>query len=71
MLQWITNQLMELEVNNLKTQAEKGTHSETRKTYINGYRVRRWNTRLGTIYLTIPKVRMGGYQPFFLVNRAC
>ncbi len=69
MLQWITNQLMEIEVNNLKTQAEKGQHSEERKTYRNGYRVRRWDTRLGTIYLTIPKVRMGGYQPFFLVNR--
>ena len=69
MLQWITNQLMEVEVNNLKTQAEKGQHSEERKTYRNGYRVRRWDTRLGTIYLTIPKVRMGGYQPFFLVNR--
>jgi len=69
MLQWITNQLMEIEVNSLKTQAKKGQHSEERKTYRNGYRVRRWDTRLGTIYLTIPKVRMGGYQPFFLVNR--
>lgn len=69
MLQWMTNQLMEIEVDNLKTQAEKGKHCETRKTHRNGYRVRRWDTRLGTIYLTIPKVRMGGYQPFFLVNR--
>jgi len=69
MLQWITNHLMEIEVNNLKTQVEKGRHSEERKTYRNGYRVRRWDTRLGTIYLTIPKVRIGGYQPFFLVNR--
>jgi transposase-like protein len=69
MLQWITNQLMEIEVNSLKTQAKKGQHSEERKTYRNGYRVRRWDTRLGTIYLTTPKVRMGGYQPFFLVNR--
>lgn len=69
MLQWMTNQLMEIEINCLKTEAEKGTHSDTRKTYRNGYRVRRWDTRLGTIYLTIPKVRYGGYQPFFLVNR--
>ncbi len=69
MLQWMTNQLMEIEVNNLKTKAEKGEHSDSRKTYRNGYRVRRWDTRLGTIYLTIPKVRYGGYQPFFLVNK--
>ena len=26
--------------------------------------------KIGTIYQTIPKVRMGGYQPFFLVNKA-
>lgn len=69
MLQWMANQLMEIEVNNFKTNAEKGEHSEGRKTHRNGYRVRRWDTRLGTIYLTIPKVRQGGYQPFFLVNR--
>ena len=69
MLQWVTNSLTEVEVNSLKTEAQKGVHSPTRKTYRNGYRVRRWDTRLGTIYLTIPKVRTGGYQPFFLVNR--
>ena len=69
MLQWMTNQLLEIEVENLKTLVEKGRHSESRKTHRNGYRVRRWDTRLGTIYLTIPKVRMGGYQPFFLVNK--
>ena len=65
----MVNQLMEIEVATLKTEVEKGKHCETRKTHRNGYRVRRWDTRLGTIYLTIPKVRSGGYQPFFLVNR--
>jgi transposase-like protein len=69
MLEWMVNQLMEIEVSTLKTQVDKGRHSEERKTHRNGYRVRRWDTRLGTIYLTIPKVRSGGYQPFFLVNR--
>lgn len=69
MFEWMANQLMEVEVSNLKTQAEKGEHSHTRKTHRNGYRTRRWDTRLGSIYLTIPKVRSGGYQPFFLVNR--
>lgn len=69
MLEWMANQLMEIEVSMLKTEVEKGKHSEERKTHRNGYRVRRWDTRLGTIYLTVPKVRVGGYQPFFLVNR--
>jgi putative transposase len=69
MLQWMANQLMEIEVTTIKTEVEKGKHSGERKTHRNGYRVRRWDTRLGTIYLTVPKVRIGGYQPFFLVNR--
>jgi len=69
MLEWMANQLMEIEVTTLKTNVDKGKHSEGRKTHRNGYRVRRWDTRLGTIYLTVPKVRSGGYQPFFLVNR--
>lgn len=69
MLQWMAQQLMEIEVTTLKTEVEKGRHSGVRKTHRNGYRIRRWDTRLGTIYLTVPKVRSGGYQPFFLVNR--
>lgn len=69
MLEWMANQLMEVEVSSLKTTVEKGKHSVSRKTSRNGYRTRRWDTRMGTIYLTIPKVRSGGYQPFFLVNR--
>jgi transposase-like protein len=28
--------------------------------------VRRVNTRLGTVYLLVPKVRKGGYVPFFI-----
>ncbi len=63
MLQWMANQLMEIEVTTIKTEVEKGKHSGVRKTHRNGYRVRRWDTRLGTIYLTVPKVRTGGYQP--------
>ena len=37
MLQWMTNQLLEIEVENLKTLVEKGRHSESRKTHRNGY----------------------------------
>ena len=69
MLEWMSKQLMEIEVNNLKTQAEKGEHAQDRKTYRNGYRTRRWDTRLGSIYLMIPKVRSGGYQPFFITHK--
>ena len=57
MLEWTTAQLMEAEVTSLKTQADKGLHTAERKTNRNGYRVRRWDTRVGTVYLTIPKVR--------------
>jgi len=36
---------------------------------LSGYRVRRFDTRLGTLYLMVPKLRSGGYVPFFVVER--
>jgi putative transposase len=68
MMEYMANTLMELEVTST-INAEKGTHSPERKTHRNGYRTRRWDTRVGTIRLLVPKVRSGGFQPFFLVNR--
>jgi len=52
-----------------KVGASKGEHSETRCTYFSGKRVRRVDTRLGTMYLFIPKLRKGGYIPFFITER--
>jgi len=52
-----------------KVGAPKGKHSRGRKTYFSGYRVRKLHSRIGTVYLVIPKVRKGGYVPFFLVTR--
>ena len=37
--------------------------------YRSGTRVRRFDTRMGTIYLLIPKVRKGGYVPFFVTEK--
>ena len=36
---------------------------ERRLTSRNGYRDRRWDTRLGTLELSIPRVRRGSYFP--------
>ena len=49
--------------------ASKGKHSTKGRTYFSGKRVRRVDTRLGTIYLFIPKLRKGGYIPFFLTQK--
>ena len=56
MRKWMASELMGIEVNKLKTQAEKEEHSPDRKTHRNGYRVRRWDTLAGNIYLMVPKV---------------
>ena len=40
-----------------------------RSTHRNGYRERRWDTRLGTLQLQVPKVREGGYAPTFIEHR--
>jgi len=52
-----------------KVGAEKRKHSKDRKTYFSGARVRRMDTRLGTIYLYVPKLRKGGYVRFFVTER--
>ena len=68
MLQWLTERMMQLEAESLAG-APKGKHSVNRRTHLSGYRVRRFDTRLGTLYLMVPKLRNGGYIPFFVVER--
>jgi transposase-like protein len=67
MLDWLCSQMMEAEVSN-KLGAEKHEQSEERASHRCGYRPRRLDTRLGTMYLLVPKVRNGGYIPFFLTE---
>jgi putative transposase len=67
-LEWVAGQMMLIEAE-AKVGAEKGKHSKVRTTHFTGKRVRRMDTRLGTIYLYVPKVRKGGYIPFFIAER--
>lgn len=60
--------LMEAEVT-AKVGAEPHERSAGRTTYRNGYRGRRWDTRLGTLELQVPKVREGGYVPSCIEHR--
>jgi len=59
---------MEAEVNS-KLCAEKSERNKERQGYRSGYRVRRFDTRMGTMYLMIPKIRNGGYTPFFVESK--
>ena len=68
MAELITGFLMEAEVAS-KVGAEAHERSEQRITHRNGYRDRRWDTRLGTLQLQVPKVREGGYVPSFIEHR--
>jgi len=68
MLDWMTKQLMELEISE-KCNSEKGKHSGERQAYRSGYRTRRFDTRLGTLYMLVPKLRNGGYVPFFVTEK--
>ncbi|GAA1801671.1 IS256 family transposase [Actinomadura chokoriensis] len=49
--------------------ADYGTRSEDRVNRRNGYRVRDWDTRAGTVELAIPKLRSGSYFPEWLLER--
>ena len=68
MLKWLLSEFMKAESETL-VGVEKNKHSKNRKTYFSGYRTRRFDTRLGTFYLLVPKLRNGGYIPFFLQEK--
>ena len=48
--------------------AAHGERSADRINHRNGYRTRRWDTRVGTIELPIPKLRTGSYFPDWLLQ---
>src|SRR5215210_2782919 len=61
--------VMEAEVSELTGLPKGERDPERRLTSRNGYRDRRWDTRVGTIGLAIPKVRDGSYFPSLLEPR--
>ena len=48
--------------------AAYGERTEERENSRNGYRIRPWDTRVGTIDLAVPKLRRGVYSPEFLLQ---
>ena len=48
---------------------QQGERSPERVTHRNGYRIRDWDTRVGTMELRIPKIREGSYFPGLLEPR--
>jgi transposase-like protein len=68
MLERLCVQLMEAEGSGL-VRAEKNAHNPSRSDYRCGYRPWRLDTRMGTTYLMIPKLRSRGYVPFFVTER--
>ena len=67
-LQWVMDKFMGIEISH-KIGAEKGVYDENRIGYRSGYRIRRFDTLLGTVYLSVPKLRHGGYIPFFVTEK--
>ena len=67
MLKTVTEFLMGLEADQ-HCGAEFGQKSEDRVNYRNGYRQRRWDTRVGTIPLELPRLRKGSYFPEWLLS---
>ena len=60
--------LMELEVTQ-QLGAERHERTSTRTGQRYGYRERRWDTRVGTVELQVPRVRDGGFIPSLLEPR--
>jgi hypothetical protein len=68
MLKWVMTEMMRIEAK-AKVGAAKGKLARERTTYFSGARARRVDTRMGTVYLLVTKVRKGGYVPFFISER--
>ena len=68
LLEWLCAQLVEAEANG-KFSACKNERTKERPGCRSGCRVRKWDTRMGTIYLLIPRLRGRGCIPFFLAAR--
>ena len=61
--------VMEAEVTELTGVPHGERDPEHRLTHRNGYRERRWDTRVGTVELAVPRVRDGSYYPSLLEPR--
>ena len=68
MLEWLCSRMMEAEESS-KSCADKQKVSQEGTSHRCGFRPRRLDTRVGTMYLMVPKVRCGGYIPFFVTER--
>ncbi len=68
-VQVLAEAVMEAEVTELTGVPHGVRDPEHRVTQRNGYRERRWDTRVGTIGLAIPRVRDGSYFPSLLEPR--
>jgi putative transposase len=65
----LAHAVMEAEVSELTGLAKGERDPDRRLTHRNGYRERRWDTRVGTIDLAVPRVRDGSYLPSLLDPR--
>jgi len=69
MLEVMLSRIMEAEVS-ARVAPDRYERSDDRSGYRNGTRARRFDTRLGTIDLRVPKLRSGDYVPAFLEERS-
>src|SRR5581483_7341896 len=68
MVRGFAQRMMDAEVE-ARCGAGYGEVSPDRVNSRNGYRMREWDTRAGTVELAIPKLRQGSYFPSFLEHR--
>src|SRR5918912_1657840 len=67
-MRWLLQELMEAEVS-AQIGADRYERTSERTAQRNGYRMRPWDTRLGTLELQIPKLRTGSCFPSWLEPR--
>ena len=67
-VRWLVQELIEAEVS-AQIGAGRYERNDERTTQRNGYRTRRWDTRVGSVEVAIPQLRTGTYFPRWLEAR--
>jgi putative transposase len=66
-LEWLYNQIMEVEIST-RIGTEEHERTDSHNKCHDGFRPRRFDTRMSTIYLIVPKPHKRGYIPLFMTE---
>jgi len=69
MLNWLCDKMIEVNISP-KIDMDKSQNLTDRQSYLSSYLPRRIDTRMGMVYMIVPKMHKTGYAPLFVSDRS-